>query len=142
MGKPTTLATAVTTALNATTFSPSITFTRVLVPVMQNEDQELEGRVFILTNTFSKLNRCSDYEETVDIGVYIVSPISNSAGLPSDAGVATMIDLIDDVINYMKTAGKLDGYQLVEIENPLFDFQRIYEESIFHTTITLRYKGF
>lgn len=142
MGKPTTLATAVTNALNSQVFSPTITFSRVLVPIMNNEGQSREGRVFVLTNTFTKMNRCADYEETVDIGVYIIAPITNSAGLPSDSGVATMMDLVDSVINYMKTAGKLDDYQLVEIENPLFDFQRIYEESIFHTTITLRYKGF
>lgn len=142
MGKPTTLATAVTTALNATTFSPATTFTRTLVPILNNEGQAREGRVFVQTATYTKLNRCSDYEETIDIGIYIVAPVSNSAGLPSDSAVATMMDLVESVVDYMKTYGKVDGYQLIEIENPLFDFQRIYEESIFHTTITLRYKGY
>lgn len=142
MGKPTTLATAVTNALNGNTFSPTITFTRVLVPIMSNEGQQREGRVFIQTQNYSKLNRCNDYEETVDIGVYVVSPVTNSSGVPSDSAVATLVDLVDSVVDFMKTAGKLDGYQLIEIENPLFDFERIYQESIFHTLITLRYKGY
>lgn len=145
MGKPTTLATAVTTALNATTFSPAIAFTRTLLPILANQGQSIEGRVFLLSKSYVKLNRCSDYEELVDVGVYIVNTITNSTtdGRPSDSGIATMMDLCESVIDYMKTYGKVDGYQLVEIEQAdMFDFSRIYEESIFETTIVLRYKGF
>lgn len=143
MGKPRTLAAAVVTALNATTFSPTITFTKTLVPVLTSEGQQREGKVFLSTKTFSKLNRCSDYEETVDVAVLVVSPVTNTAGLPTEASLDTLVDLCDSIIDYMKTIGKLDGYHLVEIEqSEEFDFGRVYEESIFETTITLRFRGY
>ena len=143
MGKPTTLATAVTSALNAATFSPDISFTRTLLPIVATQGTTLEGRVFLQGRSLSKLNRCSDYEEIVEIGVYIVNTISNSNGIPSDSGIATMFDLCESIIDHMKTAGKLDDYHLIEIDNmEMFDYSRVYEESIFETTITLRYKGF
>ena len=143
MGKPTTLATAVTATLNAATFSPDVNFTRTLLPIMADEGQSLKGFVFVQGRTFSKLNRCADYEEIVEIGVYIVNTISNSGGLPSDSGIQTMFDLCESIIDHMKTAAKQDGYHLVEVDQPeMFDFSRVYENSIFETTITLRYKGY
>lgn len=143
MGAPRTLAEAVVTKLNATTFSPAITFTKTLVPVLKSEGQLLEGRVFLQTKTYTKLDRCSDYEESVDVAVLVVGPVTNTTGLPTESSLNSMVDLCESIIDYMKTAGKLDGYNLVEIEQAeLFDFGRVYEESIFETTITLRYRGY
>ena len=144
MSRASTLATAVAAAISAgsPTGSPSVAL--AYLPVFDREGQSAAAakiQVYVAGTEWTIENRCPNATMSYLIGVAFFEYLAPVSGSITNASVATMLDLVEEVAGDI-IAAEISGYRLTEVtQQQPFDFQSLHDSGIFETTLTLRYKG-
>ena len=143
MSQITDIADGVVTTLNNApggTYSQSFTAVRKVLPVYELADlKNLTVTVVPKSVEITNITRdMSQYDMQVDIGIQK----HLASGDNIDTVVNSLGDLVDEIIEYMRTKSPLAGVSWVEMKNdPVYSMEHLIEKRTFTSVITLAYKA-
>lgn len=125
--------------INAGTYSKSLTATVSWMPKIENKDDVLQCFVWVDDATFRRVTRCNEHslEQTVKVAV------RDTVGVDVDADVTADINLVEEVIEQLKTTKVLSNRSSIDSISwhTIYDHQSLFEDSLFVSVMSLEVRN-
>lgn len=125
--------------INAGTYSKALTAEVSWMPKIDNKDNVLQCFVWADDATFRRVTRCNEHtlEQTIKVAV------RDTVGVDVDAEVTADINLVEEIIEQLKTQNVLPNKTAVDTItwHTVYDHQSLFEDSLFVSVMSLQVRN-